>query len=193
MLDHAGIEASEAELRLLGRLDDKRVLELGCGAGATAVAMAKAGARVIGVDESADRIHEARRRSDDEETKIELHHSDLADLAFVRADTIDAAISVLALATVEDPGRVFRQVHRVLRPEAPLVLSLPHPASRLLGRGDDGQPAITGRYFGPLTISDVFTALTRANFRVDTILEPEPSPTAPLPVLLILRARKEGI
>ncbi len=44
---------TEADLRLLGPLEGKRVLELGCGGGPMTVAMAKQGARVIAVDESA--------------------------------------------------------------------------------------------------------------------------------------------
>jgi hypothetical protein len=53
-------------------------------------------------------------------------------------------------------------------------------------------------------LSDLFTSLSRANFRVDTILEPEPeagtvrrpywtSAMAWVPATLVVRARKEGI
>ena len=42
--------ATEAELRLLGHVSDKRVLELGCGSGASSVAMARQGARATGLD-----------------------------------------------------------------------------------------------------------------------------------------------
>ena len=52
--------------------------------------------------------------------------------------------------------------------------------------------------------TDIFTGLTRANFRVDTVLEPDPLPSGPrsmhwsenfrkIPRTLIVRARKEGI
>src|SRR3954451_17501274 len=108
--------ATEAELRLLGKLDNKRVLELGCGGGPNSVAMAKQGARVIAVDDSEEQVAHARRLAEREETKLELRHGDLADLAFVRADTIDVALSVYTLTTIADLDRVFRQVHRVLRP-----------------------------------------------------------------------------
>jgi hypothetical protein len=49
----------------------------------------------------------------------------------------------------------------------------------------------------PRTIADVFSALHRAGYRVDALLEPEPvqssdpGPTAPTSV--IWRARKEGL
>ena len=211
--------ATEAELRLLGPLDGKRVLELGCGGGPITVAMAKQGARVIAVDESVEQVTHARRLAEREEVKVELHQGDLADLAFVRADTVDVAISIYSLGAVVDHDRVFRQVHRVLRPEAPLVMSLPHPFYRSIDPSSD-PPTLRRPYFDrmprpwtigdesgndyPLTISDLFTSLTRANFRVDTVLEPEPSAAAHrtrhwtdsmlwLPSTLIVRARKQGI
>lgn len=210
--------ASEAELRLLGSLKDKRVLDLGCGGGPTAVAMAKQGARVIAIDESPEQVGHARRLAEREETKLEVRQGDLADLAFVRADTIDLAISIYTLGTVADPDRVFRQVHRVLRPEAPLIVSLPHPAFRTLDPSSD-PPVVRRSYFDrspiawtngeesgadhPQTVSSLFTSLARANFRVDTILEPEPARTGGLsrhwnaamrlvPATLIVRARKLG-
>ncbi|MER3453175.1 MAG: SAM-dependent methyltransferase, partial [Acidimicrobiia bacterium] len=52
------------------------------------------------------------------------------------------------------------------------------------------------------TLADLFTALVRANFRVDTLLEPEPARTRSadwreaalwVPRTLIIRARKEGV
>jgi SAM-dependent methyltransferase len=211
--------ATEGELRLLGNLKEKRVLELGCGGGPTAVAMAKQGAHVIAVDESAEQVGHARRLAEREETKVEVRQGDLADLAFVRADTIDVAVSIYALGTVADPDRVFRQVHRVLRPEAAFVISLPHPAFRTVDPSGD-PPAVRRTYFDqspiswvnnteagsdyPHTISTLFTSLSRANFRVDTVLEPEPERSGArsrywtpamrwMPATLIVRARKQGI
>jgi len=208
---------TEADLRLLGRLDGKRVLELGCGGGPASVAMAKQGAKVIAVDFSADQLGHARRLCEREEVSVELHQGDLADLAFVRADTIDIVLSVYALGTVADPDRVFRQVHRVLRPEGPFVLSLPHPLWRAVDRAEP--PALRRPYWDhtpepwtdggdsgedhPVTTSELFTSLTRANFRVDTVFEPEPPRSgarsrwwqpamAWLPSTLIVRARKVG-
>lgn len=208
---------NETQLRLLGRLEGKRVLELGCGGGPVSVAMAKQGAKVISVDSSAEQIGHARRLGEREEVTLELHQGDLADLAFIRADTIDLAVSVYALGMVGDLDRVFRQVHRVLRPDAPFVISLAHPAWRASDSG--GPPAIRRSYWDttpipwtdagergadhPVTVSTLFTSLQRANFQVDTLLEPEPPASgarsrwwqpamAWLPATLIVRARKLG-
>jgi SAM-dependent methyltransferase len=210
---------SEAELRLFGhQLAGKRVLVLSSGGGAAAVTLAKAGAKVIAVDGSEDELSHTRRLAEREEIRLELHRNDVADLAFLRADTVDAVLSIYVLGGVSDIDRVFRQVHRVLRTEAPFVLSLPHPAFRTLAA--DGEPPTVGRsYFdrGPIawqdddakgedtphSISDVITGLIRANFRVDTLLEPAPTQSGPrsrfwtpamawMPSTLIVRARKQG-
>lgn len=201
----------EDVLKLLGHVEGKRILDLGCGAGHNAIALARHGAKVIGVDESADQIADARAAAEHEGVKLELHQAPLAELAFVRADTIDAVVSAFGLAAVEDIDRVFRQVDRVLRPEHHFVLSMPHPAFALIDP-DDPERRVRRSYWDnanigadvPRTISALFTSLGRANFRVDTVLEPQPAAGGPrgsgwvdsmryLPATLIIRARKQGI
>jgi SAM-dependent methyltransferase len=175
---------------------------------------------VITVDPSAARLDRVRTACDREEVKVELREGDLADLAFVRADTIDAVVSVYSLATVDDPDRVFRQVHRVLSPEMPLVVSVPHPAFAMVDPAGSDPLKVVRSYWDssprhwetadvvgadhPRTLAELFTSLSRANFRVDTVIEPEPAAEAVhsrywtqamawVPSTLIVRARKEGI
>ena len=208
----------EDSLKLLGHVEGKRILDLGCGAGTNAIALARAGAKVIAVDASADQIAEARAAAERAEIKVEVHHAPLAELAFIRADTIDAVVSAYGLTTVADVDRVFRQVDRVLKPECHFVLSLPHPAFAVIDPADperrvrrsywDAAP-IAGATIDqpadvPRTISALFSGLGRANFRVDSVLEPEPTTSGPrsagwsdamryLPSTLIIRARKQGL
>jgi SAM-dependent methyltransferase len=210
--------AREDALKLLGSVEGKRMLDLGCGVGHNAIALAKQGAKVIGVDESSDQIADARAACEREGVRVELHHAPLAELAFLRADTIDGAISAFGLTAIDDIDRVFRQVHRVLRPEMALVLSVPHPAFAVVDP-DDPERRVQRSYWEaaprpgaqpgspddlPRTISQLFTSLSRANFRVDTLLEPEPPAHGPrsggwtdamayLPATLIVRARKQGL
>jgi cyclopropane fatty-acyl-phospholipid synthase-like methyltransferase len=203
--------AREDTLKLLGHIEGKRILDLGCGAGHNAIALARHGAKVIGVDESADQVAEARAAAEREGVKLELHHAPLAELAFVRADTIDGVVSAFGLTAVGDLDRVFRQVDRVLRPEHHFVLSIPHPAFALIDP-DDPERRVQRSYWDtapigpdvPRTIGAVFTSLGRANFRVDAVLEPQPATSGPrggcwsdamsyVPATLIIRARKQGI
>jgi SAM-dependent methyltransferase len=210
---------TESELRLLGHVEGRRVLELACGAGAGAVALARAGARVIAVDEHAANLGETRERAEREGVRVETHHGPLAELAFVRADTIDAAVSTYGLATVADPDRVFRQVHRVLRSDRPFVFSLPHPAFVMLDPAGD-EPVLQRAWWDTspvawsvgdergepdrvLTLTGLFASLNRAGFAVDTLLEPAADRAQAgeawseamrwVPPTLIVRARKLGI
>lgn len=203
--------AREDTLKLLGHVEGKRIIDLGCGAGHNAIALARQGAKVIGVDESGEQIAAARAAAEREGVKLELHHAPLAELAFVRADTVDAVVSAFGLAAVDDIDRVFRQVDRVLRPEHHFVLSMPHPAFAMID-ADDPQRPVRRSYWDsapiggdvPRTIGALFTSLGRANFRVDAVLEPQPSPGGPrskgwaeamayVPATLVIRARKQGI
>ena len=210
---------TEAELKLLGPIEGSRILDLGCGAGRNAVALAGQGAKVIGVDPEAGRLDAARALAEAAGVRVELHQGDLAELAFVRSDSIDAALCVLALTETDDLARVFRQVHRVLKPEAPLVASIVHPAFamldptaadpfRIVRAYDDPTPRtweLDGRDIvdRPRTIGELFTTLQRANFRVDHLLEPTLSASArpapdhaeamrSVPPTLLVRARKQG-
>jgi SAM-dependent methyltransferase len=199
--------------RLLGNVERKRVLELGCGDGTRAVELAAAGATVIAVDPDPRTVLEARQRAEDAEVRIEAHTGDLADLAFLRGDSVDVAFAEGSLATLTDLGRVLRQVQRVLRAGAWFAFSLPHPVAACVASEPEpdgslplARPFVERSYFDddvpygsqvhPHRIADVFAQLGRVGFRVDTLLEPEPPVTARgralLPETVIWRARKIG-
>jgi SAM-dependent methyltransferase len=210
---------TESELRLLGTVAGKRVLDLGCGTGRAAAAFAQQGAHAIGLEPSPELLTAARRHANQLGVRVEFHQGDLADLAFMRADSVDLVFSAWAIGTAPDLNRVFRQVHRVLKQGAPFVFSMPHPCYDIIDDEHPEQPLLIRRsYFdrSPVddsgetpfgehhhTVSDVFMGLTRNNFRVDVLLEPESGGDAPsphwreaflwLPHTLVVRARKEGI
>jgi SAM-dependent methyltransferase len=210
---------NEDDLRLCGEVRGKRILDLGCGAGENAVVLAQLGAHVIAVDSSTGQLALGRALADKLDVRVEWHHSDASDLAFLRADSIDIVLSTGLVGEVDDIDRLFRQVHRVLRPGTPFVFSYEHPAGLAIAR-DDAPGAlplsrleVRRSYFerGPVevtrgggrvkvwprTIGEVFASLHRAGYRVDALLEPEPlQPSDPghaIPSTVIWRARKEGV
>jgi SAM-dependent methyltransferase len=201
--------------RLLGDLSGRRILVLGADPDAV-VALAGAGATVIALDSEPTQADAARAALDRAELKAEVRSGPLADLAFLRADSVDAAVSVGALAQEAELDRLFRQVQRVLRPAAPFAFTLPHPLALVAGKEEEppgslplAPPFLARSYFDPApverddgepvhphTITTVFTGLVRAGYRVDVIGEPEPPRTASgsalVPELVVWRARKEG-
>jgi SAM-dependent methyltransferase len=211
---------TDADLRLLGDVNGKRVLDVGTGTGANAIALARQGAHVVAIDRSVAQLASARRLAASTEARVEWHECDAADLAFLRADSIDLALASGVLGEVEDLDRLLRQVHRVLRPGSPFVFSYDHPMALAVGREGaapgslplgalevrrsyfDAEPVETD-YDGerirvwPRTIADVFSSLHRAGYRVELLLEPETyggsDPGPDIPRLIVWRVRKEGV
>jgi SAM-dependent methyltransferase len=175
----------ETELRLCGDVGGaKRAVELGVSEWMNSIALARAGARAIAVDPRHDRIAELRTRADEAEVTVQCHETAMADLGDITSGTCAVVVAAQTLGEVDDLGRLLRQVHRILEPSMPFVISVPHPF----------QSVSAGRHYGvgERSIGEWFTALGRANFRVDQLIELGVGVGGPIPSTLVLRARKEG-
>ena len=180
----------EGELRLCGDVQGKRVIDLGSGAAHAALTFARMGAKVLAVESSAERVLEGRRAAEADGVKVEYHQGDLADLGFATSASVDAVFSAGALAGADDLARLVRQVHRVLKPGAPFVFTVPHPAATML---DGGGSAIVRSYGADgRTVAGYFTVVTRADFQIDTVQE-SMGPGDLVPSRLVMRARKLGV
>ena len=177
--------ANDDELRLCGDVSEgRRAVELGISPWFNSVAFARAGAKSIAVDTDAARIAATRERAGEADVRVQCIQTDLADLGDIASASCEVVLAAHTLDDVDDLGRLLRQVHRILKPSMPLVISMPHPFAAV----DTDHPyGTTGR-----TIGAWFTALNRSNFRVDQLFELGASPSTPAPVTLVLRARKEG-
>lgn len=187
----------DLDRRLLGDMRGRRVLDLGCGAGHTAVGLAGRGARVVATDNDPGQLFAARALATRESETVEFHEAHPAELAFVRADQIDLAIAVWSLSLIDDLDRVLRQVHRVLRSPGQVIISLPHPATLCADPVDPTRTTRSWRSSDPIgeryihTAEDLVTAFGRTNFAVDMLLERHAG--GPTPASLVVRARKLGV
>ena len=112
---------------LLGLLDEQwTVGDLGCGTGQLTATLAPFVRRVVGVDESAAMLRNARQRAG-ELANVELRSGTLEALP-VRTHELDAALLVLVLHHAADPGRVLAEAHRALKRGGRLLVvdMLPH-------------------------------------------------------------------
>ena len=184
----------ERELRLVGDVKGKRVLELGLPPGPpNSVVLAQAGARTIAVDNSLERITAGRRAADSAGVRIEFEQAELFQLGFVTSSSLDLVLCVERLTSVDDVDRLLRQVHRVLKPEATFVAVIEHPAHAMF----DGDEPIARRAYGSgshLTIGDLCMSLQRSSFALDVIYELNDTKKARsiVPRTLAVRARKLG-
>ena len=188
---------NDGELRVFGDLRGKRMLELGLyGNIPNCVIAAQKGARSIAVDPSDIHVAQARAAASRAEVAVEFHHNEIADLGLMRSASLDLVLCVHQITIDTDEARLFRQVHRVLRPEAGFVFAIGHPAAAIFdNEGVEGN-AVVQRQYGTTTptIGQLAMSLQRANFSIDIMHELTSlrQPRAVVPSTLVVRARKLG-
>ena len=113
-----------------------RVLDLGCGNGYIARRLARAGARVVGVDRSAELIRRARAREEAEPLGVVYHETDAANLSELSNGSFDLGIANMSLIDVENAAGAIQEMGRVLVPDGRFVFSLSHPCFDVDTRSD---------------------------------------------------------
>jgi SAM-dependent methyltransferase len=114
---------------LADELGARRVLDIGCGTGAFAVALAAGGREVTGVDPAAGSIAHARARPGGE--RVRWVHGDAGAVGELGADLAVMTGNVAqAIVDPADWSTALRGAHRALRPDGHLVLETRDPARR---------------------------------------------------------------
>ncbi|MER7418217.1 class I SAM-dependent methyltransferase [Micromonospora peucetia] len=182
----------EADVRLLGELAGRRVLELGCGAAAAARWLASRGARPVALDLSAGMLRHAALAADRTGVRVPLVQADALALPFADTAFDTACTAFGAVPFVADSAAVMREVFRVLRPGGRWVFSVTHPM-RWIFLDDPGEGGLTAvhSYFdrSPYveqdeageasyveqhrTLGDRVRELVGAGFRLVDLVEPE--------------------
>ena len=161
---------------IAGGWHGKHVLDLGCGGGFMAEALAREGAHVVGVDPAAEAIRAARTHARTEGLEIE-YRVGVGEAIPLEAAAVDAVVCVDVLEHVADLEAVLAEIRRVLRPgglfffdtinRTPLaafvVVFLGETVLRLLPRGTH-DPAL---FIPP---KDLSGRLQRLGFRVGAIV-----------------------
>ena len=135
---------AEDDAHLLGDVTGRRVLEVGAGAAQCSRWLLAAGAQPVAVDLSRGMLDAARRLGEATGLPVPLVHADAADLPFADGSFHLACSAYGALPFVADPGRVVREVARVLRPGGRFVFSVTHPV-RWCFPDDPGPGGLTAR------------------------------------------------
>ena len=123
----SAVHAAGPDLRRLvvaARLDgSQRVLDLGCGAGHTALAVARRAAEVVAVDVTPEMLAVARRLAREcQITNVTYRRADAARLPFAAA-SFDIVTSRYSAHHYADPARALAEVARVLRPGGTFLLA----------------------------------------------------------------------
>jgi ubiquinone/menaquinone biosynthesis C-methylase UbiE len=158
---------------LLGDLRGLTVADIGCGTGRHALAMAAAGATVIGLDFSEGML--ARARAKPGAAAIRFVRHDLVSGLPFGSRSVDRVTCCLVLEHVDDLGAAFVEMARICRVGGFVLISDLHPAMRWLGSQASFTDPTTGRKTrvgGALhQLSDYVLAATRAGLRIDHMSE----------------------
>lgn len=156
--------------RLLGDVAGKRVLDAGCGTGRHTVWLARQGARVIGVDPSAEMLARARPKC----PGVDFREGTFAPLP-IPDRSVDLALNALVLEHLPEVATPIAELARVLVPGGALVVSVYHPFFLLKGVPPHFKHADAVEYEMPAhvhLVSDYVRAVTRAGLVLEELLEP---------------------
>jgi ubiquinone/menaquinone biosynthesis C-methylase UbiE len=178
---------------LLGQVADQDILDAGCGPGWLSVELARRGARVIGIDGSAQMLARAREQVASTSQRVRFEQADLCAPLPVQDCSVDAVVASMVLMDIPKIDPALAEFRRALRPSGRLVFSITHPSFFMWfwTRDDSGNKLwkpvddyLTVRsdmndFWGPTRhyhrpLSWYFAALASAGFVVDALLEPTP-------------------
>lgn len=182
----------EGDVRLLGEVAGKDVLEIGCGSAPCARWLAGQGARAVGLDVSIGMLARGVAAMERGGPRVPLVQAGAEDLPFPD-NSFDVVCSAFgAVPFVADSARVMREVARVLRPGGRWVFAVNHPMRWIFPddpgeRGlvamfpyfdrtpyvevdDDGVPTYVEHH---RTVGDRLRELVAAGLEVYDIVEPE--------------------
>ncbi len=190
------ISPGELELKLLGNVRGKRILEIGCGGGQNTIVLAKWGAKSVGLDLSEEQIKYARKLARKHKVNTLFYLGNMENLSMFRNESFDMVLSSHAIGYSPNPEQVFREAFRVLCKGGLFVFCVSHPIAvkgrkvryggrTMWGLGNyfdrrrrlwtwkiNGKSA---RFYGyHRTLEDHFNSLVSVGFTVEKILEPQP-------------------
>ncbi len=184
-------QIAEAELNVLGDVTGLDVLEYGCGAAQWSIALARLGARPVGLDLSERQLEHARRLMAEAGVDFPLIHASAESVPLPDA-SFDIVFCDHGAMSFADPYRTVPEVARLLRRgglfafnqhSAIETICWPLGADRVgerlaldyfgMHRFDDGEEVFFQLPYGE------WIRLFRANgFTIEDLIEPRPAPDA---------------
>jgi SAM-dependent methyltransferase len=139
----------EAQLGVLGEVEGRDVLELGCGAAQWSIWLAQHGARAVGLDVSDRQLVHARRLMDEAGVQVRLVHAS-AEAVPLPDQGFDIVFADHGAMVFADPHRTIPEASRLLRDGGTFAFSMHTPIAELCWPADQEEPVerLANDYFG---------------------------------------------
>lgn len=111
----------EVIIRLAGVMPNDKVLDLGCGTGFFTLELARRGAEVDGVDNSADMLEVAEAKAHREKLPVSFHKTK-ADILPFASQSFDLVVGITVLCFAERPDLILREAYRLLKDSGRIVI-----------------------------------------------------------------------
>ena len=133
--------------RMMGDVVNKNVLDLACGQGHLSRVLTKGGARVTGIDISAELISFAEIKNEEEKVNVKYFATPSDDLSMIPNISQDDIICVLAIQNIEKVSETIKECSRVLRKNGRLFIVINHPSFRIPQSTFWGYDEVSGTQF----------------------------------------------
>jgi SAM-dependent methyltransferase len=184
-------QIAEDELRILGDVAGRDVLELGCGAAHWSILLAERGARPVGLDNSEHQLEHAQAALEAAGLDFPLVHASAEEVPLPNA-SFDVVFCDHGALSWADPYRVVPEAARLLRPAGLLAFSTTSPLATLCfhPETDVVEPTLHRDYFGlhhldeqsgfnfQLPYGEWIRVLVDAGLVIEALVEPRPGADA---------------
>lgn len=186
-------------LEFLGSVQNKRILDAGCGEGYLSRILAGKGAEVVAVDYSQKMLEIARKRTPDG-YNITYYYGNCEALHVLERETFDIVVSNMVLQDLKEYEKAIKEMYRLLVKGGGCVFSILHPCFSAPGsewvKDENGQKMYwkVDNYFKEIpfeqpwpqgaekrvlqfhrTLTSYFRTITEAGFILERLAEPKPS------------------
>ena len=180
----------ESRLHILGDVKGRDVLELGCSAAQWSIALARLGARAVGLDLSDVQLAHARRLRTEMDAAVALVQASAEQVPFADG-SFDVVFADHGAFTFADPHRTIPESARVLRSGGLLAFNRAHPILEIAWSMQDEHAGdrLVYDYFDTFRLEDPdgiveFTLpfgewirlFTDNGLVVESLIEPRPDP-----------------
>jgi len=158
------------------QLTNKKILDVGCGAGILSESLAKLGTNVTGIDASHEVILAAQQHAANHNLSINYHATTIEDFDKINSQEYDIITCMELLEHVPDPTQMLQDCNALLKPNGKLFLSTLNRTLKSYALAIIGAeyifnilPKQTHDYKKFIQPSELATALQTANFELQDL------------------------